>query len=75
MRYTSRQKTLFPIYLCQRDGIQNGMRICQSIPGHELEKAIGDLLVETVSPVALELAVSIEQELAHRVEAASCCFT
>jgi hypothetical protein len=44
--------------------IENGY--CQRISGYSLDRAIGALLVETVTPLALEVALSVQQELQSR---------
>jgi len=55
-----------PDYVCQREGIQRAERICQRIPGAGLEVAIGRLLIETVTPLTLEVAHSVEEEIKRR---------
>jgi len=55
-----------PDYVCQREGIQRAERICQRIPGAGLEVAIGRLLIETVTPLTLEVALSVEEEIKRR---------
>ena len=44
--------------------------LCQSILGKNIDDAVGKLLVETVTPMALELALAVQQEIANRVEEA-----
>ena len=70
VRYHSREGRLWPEYLCQRDGIEHARPKCQQIPGAGIDQAIGELLVEAVSPVALEVALSVQQELQCRIEEA-----
>ena len=70
VRYHSREGRLWPEYLCQRDGIEHAKPVCQQIPGAGIDQAIGELLVEAVSPVALEVALSVQQELQCRIEEA-----
>jgi DNA invertase Pin-like site-specific DNA recombinase len=66
VRYHRSREHLMPDYVCQRDGIERAERICQSIPGAGLEMAIGALLIETITPLTLEVALSVEEELKHR---------
>ena len=66
VRYYSAHGTLVPEYHCQREGIEHAQPLCARIVGHGIDRAIGDLLVETVSPLALEAALGIEAELAAR---------
>lgn len=70
VRYHSRETRLLPEYVCQRDGIEHAKPLCQRVSGAGIDQAIGDLLVEAVSPVALEVALSVQQELQCRIEEA-----
>jgi hypothetical protein len=68
IRYHVHGQKVQPNYMCQQSGIQHGEPICQSIPGGGVDQAIGDLLVESVTPMALEVALSVQQELQARLE-------
>ena len=68
VRYYIRQGRLTPEYLCQRLVQQGAGPLCQSIPGGGIDEAIGRLLLETVTPVALEVALAVEKELQSRIE-------
>jgi len=70
VRYHVRYRRLCPEYVCQRDGIEHARPICQRVPGNGIDEAIGELLVEAVSPVALEVALTVQQELQSRLEEA-----
>ena len=70
VRYHVREHELQPNYVCQRYGIEHGEPICQSIPGGGIDRVVGELLVESVTPVALEVALSVQQELQTRLEEA-----
>ncbi len=70
VRYHVRYQRLCPEYVCQRDGIEHARPICQQVPGSGIDEAIGELLVEAVSPVALEVALTVQQELQSRLEEA-----
>jgi DNA invertase Pin-like site-specific DNA recombinase len=59
-----------PLYLCDRDRTRVGARTCQSIPGASLDETIGALLVEMVTPLTLEVALTVQDEIqSHLVEA------
>jgi hypothetical protein len=59
-----------PTYLCDRDHTQAGARTCQSLPGASLDEAIGTLLVEMVTPLTLEVALTVQDEIqSHLAEA------
>jgi DNA invertase Pin-like site-specific DNA recombinase len=66
VRYHQIKDRLVPDYVCQRNGIERAERICQSIPGAGLETAIGALLIETVTPLTLEVALCVDEELKRR---------
>jgi DNA invertase Pin-like site-specific DNA recombinase len=66
IRYHQRGVLLEPDYVCQRHGIQRAQPICQAIPGGAIDEAIGKLLVETVSPRTLEVALHVQKELESR---------
>lgn len=68
VRYHVRRGTQVPDYMCQREGIENGAPICQHIPGAKIDEAIGDLLVQSVTPAALEVALQVQHELQRRIE-------
>jgi len=72
VRYQTSRGQLLPEYVCQRQGIENARPICQRVLGGDLDRAIGDLLVATVSPLALEVALAVQEELQARAEEASC---
>jgi DNA invertase Pin-like site-specific DNA recombinase len=70
VRYNSRSGKLLPTYCCQRKGIARAEPICQSIPGQHLDEAVGRLLVESVTPMALEATLTVQQQLQARVDEA-----
>jgi DNA invertase Pin-like site-specific DNA recombinase len=70
VRYHRRRGTLLPTYLCQRRGIACAEAICQHIPGQHLDEAIGHLLIESVTPMALEATLTVQQELQARADEA-----
>jgi DNA invertase Pin-like site-specific DNA recombinase len=66
VRYHRRRGTDWPTYLCQRDGIDNARRICAAVPGASLDQATGQLLIATLTPLAVEAALTVTAELEHR---------
>jgi DNA invertase Pin-like site-specific DNA recombinase len=70
VRYHSRKGRLDTNYLCQRHGIEYAQPICQSIPGVGIDQAIGELLVQMMEPVTLEVALTVQQELQSRLDEA-----
>lgn len=55
-----------PDYLCQRRGIDKGQPICQSVPGGVVDRAVGELVVQAVTPAALDVALQVFEELRAR---------
>lgn len=71
VRYHQRRgQCIVPDYLCARKSIQKGERPCQRIPGSDLDRAIGALLVEHVTPEALALTLVVQEEIVQRAEEA-----
>lgn len=68
VRYHTSRGRLAPNYVCQRAGIEHGLAICQSIVGDPIDNAIGQVLLETVTPLALEVTLTVQQELQTRLE-------
>ena len=68
VRYLSRKGHLVPVYVCQHDGIEHAERICQYILGANIDTAIGRLLLDTLTHMALEVALAVQQELQTRYE-------
>jgi hypothetical protein len=61
---------LIPNYVCVGRGRLFGDPLCQSILGIEIDAAVGRLLVEAVTPMALELALAVQQEVQSRLDEA-----
>lgn len=68
VRYHTRHGRKVPLYVCQRDRIEYAGRICQHIPGAGIDDAIGGLLLETITPVALQVALQVQDELHRRID-------
>ena len=59
---------LVPNYVCFGRGREFADPACQSIVGTEIDAAVGALLVEAVTPMALELALAVQQEITARLD-------
>ena len=64
--YHSRGGTEVPDYQCMRDCIDNAGRRCQTIPGGAADAAIGKLLLDTLTPLTLEVALTVQAEIEAR---------
>jgi len=56
--------------MCQKEGIEHAERVCQCIAGSDIDAAIGILLLETLTPVTLEVALAVQHELQQRLDEA-----
>jgi DNA invertase Pin-like site-specific DNA recombinase len=70
IRYHQRRDTLLPDYRCANDNIQRTGPVCQQLPGHSIDAAIGQLLLDTVTPLALDVALTVQAELEARADEA-----
>jgi len=70
VRYHTRKSRQWPEYVCQREGIETATARCQTIAGSDIDQAIGELLVETITPVTLEVALQVQAELQARADEA-----
>jgi hypothetical protein len=60
-----------PDYVCQQRGIQKGEAPCQRIPGRNMDEALSDYLLETITPEMVAVTLVIQDELvARRAETA-----
>ena len=66
VRYHTRGSGQVPTYACQRDGIENARPSCAVIPGHALDEHVGQLLIDTLTPLAVEAALQVSAELQQR---------
>ncbi len=66
VRYHARGSQELPTYTCHRDGIENGRSACTLIPGHTLDERVGQLLIDTLTPLAVEAALQVSAELQQR---------
>lgn len=70
VRYHQARDAVVPIYVCQREGIKTAQPICQQITGTTIDAALGALVIDAVSPLALEVTLGIQQELQARLDEA-----
>lgn len=46
-------------------GIENAEPLCQRIPGAEIDRVIGDIFLEMVNPVTLDVALTVRRSSRH----------
>jgi DNA invertase Pin-like site-specific DNA recombinase len=64
--YHQRHGTEVPDYQCMRECIDNAGRRCQAIPGAAADAAIGQLLLDALTPLSLEVALTVQAEIEAR---------
>lgn len=70
VRYHTYRGEARPVYVCMDRGAHRAREGCGSLIGTGVDAAIGDLLVEVVTPLALTLTLAVEEELRDRIEEA-----
>ena len=68
VRYHKMRTTLAPYYICSEELVRRAGTTCQSIRGRDIDAAISALLLETVAPAALEVALAVHDEIAGRIQ-------
>ncbi len=64
--YHQRLGVEVPDYRCMGQAIQTGSAPCHTVPGATIDPAISQLLLDSVTPVALDVALSVQAELEAR---------
>ena len=71
VRYQEVEGKLEPYYICTENSVRRAEKSCQSIRGRVIDEAISSLLLESMTPVAIELTLAVEGEIAGRIEQAA----
>ena len=66
--YHKRGGLTVPDYHCQHESIANAVPACQAITGAGIDAAVTDLVLAALTPLALEVALEVSDELAHHHE-------
>ncbi|PWB83859.1 MAG: transposase, partial [Methylocystaceae bacterium] len=70
VRYASRRGRQEAWYICDRIHNYGGAAFCQTIAGPAIDKAIGLLITEQITPSAVELTLEVRKEIEARHEEA-----
>jgi DNA invertase Pin-like site-specific DNA recombinase len=70
VRYHAGSGRAHPNYLCKGAGNTQSRPNCQDIPGWGIDDAISRLLLEVMTPFALEVALAVQKELQDRIDEA-----
>lgn len=57
-----------PHYFCQGRSIDTPQPVCQWVPGISVDQAVGDLLLEIMTPVTIDITLAVQQELQSRLD-------
>jgi hypothetical protein len=69
VRYHKRRNgTLVPDYACQREGIATGTPVCQNVCGAGVDTAVTELILDRLTPLALEVALTVTDEITAQAE-------
>lgn len=68
VRYNQRQGKQQPTYLCQSEGIKRGHNPCTVISGGGVDQAIGELVLSQLTPLTLEVALKVQEQLQARFD-------
>jgi hypothetical protein len=62
---------LRPYYCCTEEVVRHAGKRCQWVHGLAVDEAISALLLQTVAPAAIEVALAVQQEIGQRIEQAA----
>jgi hypothetical protein len=68
VRYHTRRGVEVPDYQCVAESIRSGAGRCRAVPGAGVDAAVAELLLDTVTPLALDVALSVQAELEARAD-------
>lgn len=71
VRYKSVNKQRAPHYVCQNEGIETVQPICQHIVGGSVDKTVGEMVFEAMTPLNLDVSLAVEAELQARLQEAA----
>ena len=57
-----------PHYFCQGRSMDSPQPVCQWVPGISVDQAVGDFLLEIMTPVTIDITLAVQQELQTRLE-------
>jgi DNA invertase Pin-like site-specific DNA recombinase len=70
VRYDVHKQRVVTTYVCMRAQIQHAQPVCQRVHGQALDAAIGELLMDSITPLNLEMTLAIQAEVQTRVDEA-----
>jgi DNA invertase Pin-like site-specific DNA recombinase len=67
VRYQDIEQHLEPYYQCTEAVVRRAGKLCQSVRGRPIDEAVSALLIESVAPAAIEMALAVQEEIADRI--------
>ena len=67
IHYSVTHHQVVPTYVCQEASVRRAEKVCQRVPGSVVDQATGDLLLELMQPMTLEVALAVQQEVEARI--------
>jgi DNA invertase Pin-like site-specific DNA recombinase len=64
--YHKRNNKNVPDYICDELIRRHGEKICQNVHGTAVDKAVSELVLERLTPVAISKAIQVEEEVRQR---------
>ncbi len=71
VHYENLSGQLRPYYRCTEETVRRAGKPCQWVHGLAVDEAVGALLLQTVAPAAIEVALAVQDEIAQRIEQAA----
>lgn len=71
VRYQEVERRLQPYYMCNEEVVRRAGKPCQSVRGAPVDAAVSELLLQSVAPAAIEVALAVEDEIGARIEQAN----
>lgn len=67
IHYSIAYHQVTPTYVCQEASVRKSEKVCQRVPGRVVDEAIGNLLLELMQPMTLQVALAVQQEVEARI--------
>jgi DNA invertase Pin-like site-specific DNA recombinase/ribosome-associated translation inhibitor RaiA len=71
VRYDVHKQREVTTYVCMRARIHHAQPVCQRVHGQALDAAVGELLMDSITPLNLEVTLAIQAEVQARVDEAN----
>jgi DNA invertase Pin-like site-specific DNA recombinase len=71
VRYQEVSGKLEPYYVCTENSVRRADKPCQTVRGCAIDEAISALMMQSIAPAAIDVALAVEEEIAGRIEQAT----